>query len=74
MAVLSLYKPPNQGNQYFLNALSNVIENYSTTHFNHIMLGGCNLESKNILLTSFLNPCNLTNLAKEDKVKDLELI
>ena len=56
---LSLYKPPNQGNQYFLNTLSNIFEDYSSTYDNHIMLGDFNLESKNNLLTFFKNSYNL---------------
>ena len=50
---LSIYKPPSQNCQYFLNSLHNIIYFYSGIYDNHIVLGDFNMDPSHTQLSAF---------------------
>ena len=61
-----IYRPPKQSSQYFLDNLSLIIDHYSGTYDNYIVLGDFNIDPKNSKLTSFMQSFNLYNLIKSN--------
>ena len=62
----SIYKPPSQGNQYFLDILGNLLDIYSQDYDSKVILGDFNLEPSNPSIASFMNNPNLFNLVKSN--------
>ena len=52
---VSIYKPPSQSNQYFLDLLGDLLDIYSQDYDNKVILGDFNLEPSNPSIVSFMN-------------------
>ena len=63
---VSIYKPPSQSNQYFLDLLGDLLDFYSQDCDNKVILGDFNLEPSNPSIASFMNNPNLFNLVKSN--------
>ena len=63
---VSIYKPPSQSNQYFLDILGDLLDFYSQDYDNKVILGDFNLEPSNPSITSFMSNQNLFNLVKRN--------
>ena len=63
---VSIYKPPSQSNQYFLDLLGDLLDFYSQDYDNEVILGDFNLEPSNPSIVSFMNNQNLFNLVKSN--------
>ena len=66
MVIVSIYKPPSQGNQYFLDILGDLLDFYSQDYDNEVILRDFNLEPSNPSTASFMNYQNLFNLIKSN--------
>ena len=66
MVIVSIYKPPSQGNQYFLDILGHLLDFYSQDYDNEVILRDFNLEPSNPSTASFMNYQNLFNLIKSN--------
>ena len=55
---LSIYNPPLQNCQYFLDSLHNIMDFYSGVHDNHIMLGDFNMDPSHTQLSAFMEHYN----------------
>ena len=66
MVLVSSYKPPSQGNQYFLDILGDLVDFNSQDYDNKVILGNFNLEPSNPSIASFMNNQNLFNLVKSN--------
>ena len=64
--VISIYRPPSQNSEYFLNSLTKIIDYFADTYDNYLKMGDFNLEPSDSALIGFLNSNNLTNLIKTD--------
>ena len=62
--VISIYRPPLQNSEYFLNSLTKIIDYFASTYDNHLMLGYFNLEATDSALMGFLDSNRFTNLIK----------
>ena len=51
---LGTYKPPSMNNQYFVDSLSDVIDNYSNVYDNCIVIGDFNLEPSQMHPETFM--------------------
>ena len=63
---LSIYKPPSQYCQYFLDSLHNIIDFYSGVYGNHIVLGDSNMDPSHTQLPAFMEHYNYYNLIKNN--------
>ena len=63
---LSIYKPPSQNCQYFLDSLHNIIDFYSGVYDNHIVLGDFNMDPSHTQLSAFMEHYNYYNLIKNN--------
>ena len=63
---LSIYKPPSQNCQYFLDSLHNIIDFYSGVYDNHIMLGDFNIDPSHTQLSAFMEHYNYYNLIQNN--------
>ena len=63
---LSIYKPPSQNCQYFLNSLHNIIYIYSGVYGNHILLGDFNMDPSHTQLSAFMEHYNYYNHIKSN--------
>ena len=63
---VSIYKPPSQSNQCFLNILGDLLDFYSHDYENKAIRGNFNLEPSNPSIVSFMNNQNLFNLVKSN--------
>ena len=63
---LSIYKPPSQNCQYFLDSLHNIIDFYSGVYDNHIVLGDFNMDASHTQLSTFMEHYNYYNLIKNN--------
>ena len=61
---LSIYKPPSQSCQYFLDSLHDIIDFYSGVYDNHIMLGDFNMDPSHTPLSAIMEHYNYNNLIK----------
>ena len=62
--VTSIYRPPLQNSEYFLNSLTKIIDYFANTYDDHLMLGDFNLEPTDSALMGFLDSNRFTNLIK----------
>ena len=65
--VISIYRPPLQNSEYFLNSLTKIIDYFANSYDNHLILGDFNLEPTDSALMGFLDSNSLTNLIKTNK-------
>ena len=63
---VSIYKPPSQSNQYFLDIQGDLVDLYSQDYGNKVILGDFNLETSNPGIALFMNNPNLFNLVKSN--------
>ena len=63
--VISIYQPPSQNSDFFLNSLTSIIYHFAKRFDNYIIVGLFNLEPSNKTLKHFLNSNGLHNLIKE---------
>ena len=64
--VISVYRPPSQNSEYFLNELDKMIDFFSVSYDNHVFMDDFNLELSTGLLKNFMNRNTLYNLIKVD--------
>ena len=67
--VISVYRPLSQNSEYFLNELDKMIDYFSVSYDNHVIIGEFTLEPSTGLLKNFMNSnalYNLNNLIKVD--------
>ena len=62
--MISIYRPPSQNGEYFLNSLTKIIDYFANTYDNYLIMSDFNLEPSDSALMGFLNSNNLTNLIK----------
>ena len=62
--VISIYRTPSRNSEYFLNSLTKIIDYFTHTYDNHLILGDFNLEPTDSVLMGFLYNNNLANLIK----------
>ena len=62
--MISIYRPPLQNSEYFLNSLTKIIDYFANTYDDHLMLGDFNLEPTDSALMGFLDSNRFTNLIK----------
>ena len=75
--VISIYRPPSQNSEYFLNSLTKIIDYFANTYDDHLILSDFNLEPTDSALMEFLDSNSLTNLIKTNtcfKRKDSYII
>ena len=63
---VSIYKPPSQSNQYFLDILGDLLDFYSQGYDNKVIFGDFSLETSNPIIASFMNNQDLFNLVKSN--------
>ena len=64
--VISVYRPPSQNSEYFLNNLTVLIEYFADTYDNYLIMGDFNIEQSDPSVKAFLNSNNLYNLIKSN--------
>ena len=64
--VLSIYLPPSQSSEYFLNPLTKIIDYFATTYDNHLIFSDFNLEPIDSALMRYLDSNSVTNLIKRN--------
>ena len=62
--VISIYRPPSQNSEFFLNSLTSIINHFTKLFDNCIIIGDFNLEPSDIILKHFLDSNRLLNLIK----------
>ena len=62
---VSIYKPPLQSNNYFLDILSDLLDFYSGIYNNKVVFGDFKLEPTNTVMINFMDSQNFTNLIKK---------
>ena len=60
--VISIYRPPLQNLEYFLNKLTKMIDFFADTYENYLIMGDFNIEQSDPSLKTFLNSSKLYNL------------
>ena len=63
--VISIYRPPSQNSEFFLNSLTSIIDHFTKLFDNYIIIGDFNLEPSDTTLKHFLDSNGLHNLIKE---------
>ena len=63
--VLSLYKPPSQNNEYFIDNLELVLEYYLACYDDYILIGDFNLQISDACLNNFIFKYGIHSLIKE---------
>ena len=53
--MISIYRPPSQNSEYFLNVLTNIIDYISSVDDNHLLIGDFKPEPNDPCMKSFLN-------------------
>ena len=61
---VSIFKPPLQSNNYFLDTLNDLLDFYSGIYDIKVVFGNCNLEPTNLVMINFMDSQNFTNLIK----------
>ena len=64
--VISIYRPPSQNSEFFLNQLKKLMDSFADKYDNYLIMGDFNLEPKEASLMDFLSSNNLTNLIKSN--------
>ena len=62
--VISIYRPPSQDSEFFLNSLTIILDHFAKAYDNYLIMGDFNLEPHDKRLGYFLNSNNLVNLVK----------
>ena len=62
--MISIYRPPSQDSEIFLNSLTIILDHFAKTYDNYLIMGDFNLEPHDKRLRYFLNSNNLVNLVK----------
>ena len=62
--MVSIYRPPSQDSEFFLNSLTILLDYFTKTYDNYLIMGDFNLEPHYKRLRYFLNSNNLVNLVK----------
>ena len=62
--VISIYCPPSQNSEYFLDNLTKMTDYFADTYDNCLIMGDFNIERSDPSLKAFLNSNNLYNLIK----------
>ena len=62
--VTSIYRPPSHNTEYFLSNLTKMIDLFTDTYDNYLIMGDFNMEPSDPSLKAFLNSSNLYNLIK----------
>ena len=63
---VSIYKPPLQSNNYFLDTLNDLLDFYSGIYDNKVVFRDLNLEPTNPVMMNFMDSQNFTNLIKNN--------
>ena len=63
---ISIYKPPSQNSQYFLNSIFDMLDYYSNHYKYKVIFGDFNTNPAKPEMNTFLNTENLTSLIKEN--------
>ena len=63
---VSVYKPPLQSNNYFLDTLNDLLDFYSGIYDNKVVFGDFNLEPTNPVIMNLMDSQNFTNLIKNN--------
>ena len=64
--VISIYRPPSQNREYFLNNLTAIIDFFADTYDNYLIMADFIIEQSDPSLKAFLNSNNLYNLIKRN--------
>ena len=64
--MISIYRPPSQNSEYFLNNLTEVIHFFADTYDKYLIMGDLIIEQSDPSLKTFLNSNNLYNLIKSN--------
>ena len=64
--VISVYRPPAQIREYFLNSLTKLIDLFCNKYDNYLIMGDFNMEPTESALSNFLSSNNLSNLMKKN--------
>ena len=62
--MISIYRPPSQNSEFFLNSLTSIIDHFTKLFDNYIRIGDFNLEPSDATLKHFLDSNGLNNLIK----------
>ena len=62
--MISIYQPPSQDSEFFLNSLTIIFDHFAKTNDNYLIVGDFNLDLHDKRLGYFLNSNNLVNLVK----------
>ena len=62
--VISIYRPPSQNSEFFLNSLTSIIDHFTKPFDNYIIIGDLNLEPSDTTPKHFLDSNGLYNLIK----------
>ena len=62
--VISIYRPPSQESEFFLNSLTIILDYFTKAYVNYLILEEFNLEPNDKRLEYFLNSDKLVNLVK----------
>ena len=65
--VIGLYHRPNQNGQYFINELGKLIDQYSQSFENKLIIGDFNMEPHDEMLKNFFDAYDLYNVINESK-------
>ena len=65
--VMSVYRPPSQNSEYLLYELDEMIDYFSVSYNNHVVISDLNLEPSTGLLKNIMNNNALYNLIKVDR-------
>ena len=64
--VISVYRPPTQDREYFLNSLTKLIDLFCKKYDNYLIMGDFSMESTESAFSNFLSSNNLSNLMKKN--------
>ena len=65
--VISVYRPPSQNSEYLLYELDEMIDYFSVSYNNHVVISDLNLEPSTGLLKNIMNNNALYNLIRVDR-------
>ena len=65
--VISVYRPPSQNSEYLLYGLDEMIDYFSVSYNNHVVISDLNLEPSTGLLKNIMNNNALYNLIRVDR-------
>ena len=62
--LMSIYRPPSQGSDFSLNSLTIILDHFTKTYDNYLIMVDFHLEPHDMKLEYVLNSSNLVNLVK----------